>query len=74
MIRTTAQVLTVAIKYNDLQLTEHQAQEILLQSFPERVREGVFSIGVEHVERIAGGVDEDGVAYQPLVRKLTVQS
>jgi hypothetical protein len=44
-------------------MTEYEAQERVLQGFPEQID----GVPIFHVERTHGGVDADGVMTQPRV-------
>ena len=47
--------------YDSEQMTEHEAQEAVLQNFPERIH----GVEIYFVERTEGGVNADGIATQP---------
>jgi hypothetical protein len=64
MIQHSVTTMTVVLEYDDMLMTEHEAQEIALQQFPERLGSSV-RVGVHYVERTHGGVDADGVPTQP---------
>ena len=53
--------MTVVIEWNDEWQTEHEAQERVLQGFPQ----AIDGVPIFHVERTHGGVDPDGVPNQP---------
>lgn len=70
MIQQTTVVYRVVLSYDDEKLDEHVAQDLALQEFPDQFGRG--RVEVHFVERVAGGVDADGVANQPEVRKVVI--
>lgn len=62
---TTKVAFYIELAYDPDQLTEHEAQKVALEGFPEIIRDGSQVVTVAFAERTHGGVDKDGVPDQP---------
>lgn len=62
---TTKVAYYVELAYDPDRLTEHEAQRVALEGFPEIIRDGSQVVTVAFAERTHGGVDKDCVPDQP---------
>lgn len=65
MIQHTTVDVRIRLHYDDGVVTEAQAQDVYLQSLPERVgRDWPREVQLQHAQVVAGLVDADGVPAQ----------